>query len=77
MVSKTNKHAQVAVDCFLSRFIEALDNGDSASLVGFGRFKMTERKALKDQNPHTGEKVKIKPQKLLFFKCSLMFVIIK
>ncbi len=37
---------------------------DSVALVGFGTFKVTQRKARKGINPGTGEEIKIKAKKV-------------
>jgi DNA-binding protein HU-beta len=58
-VLKTKKDAQTAVDCVLASITKALENGDSVSLIGFGTFKVTERKARKGRNPQTGEEISI------------------
>ena len=58
-VVKTKKDAQEAVDCVLSSITKALGKGDSVSLIGFGTFKVAERKARKGRNPQTGEEIYI------------------
>jgi DNA-binding protein HU-beta len=58
-VVSTSKEAQAAVDCVLSSITKALSQGDSVSLVGFGTFKVAERKARKGRNPRTGEEIHI------------------
>jgi len=66
-VLKTKKDAQSVVDCVLSSITKALENGDSVSLVGFGTFKVTERKARKGRNPQTGEEIDIAASKVSKF----------
>jgi DNA-binding protein HU-beta len=61
---KTKKDAQAAVDVVLSSITEALGKGDAVSLVGFGTFKVTERKARKGRNPQTGEEIYIAASKV-------------
>jgi len=63
-VVKTKKDAQAVVDCFLSSITKALENGDSVSLVGFGTFKVAERKARKGRNPQTGAEIDIAASKV-------------
>lgn len=53
------KDAQVAVDCVLSTITDALKNGDTVSIIGFGTFKVVKRDARKGRNPQTGEEMKI------------------
>ena len=62
-VVSTKKEAQEAVDCVLSSITKALKKGDTATLVGFGTFKVTQRKARKGRNPQTGEEIDIKASK--------------
>ena len=63
-VLKTKKDAQAAVDCVLSTITEALEKGESVSLVGFGTFKVAERKARKGRNPQSGEEINIAASKV-------------
>jgi len=63
-VVKTKKDAQAVVDLVLSSITKALENGDSVSLVGFGTFKVAERKARKGRNPQTGEEIDIAASKV-------------
>jgi DNA-binding protein HU-beta len=63
-VVKTKKDAQEAVDCVLSSITKALGKGDSVSLIGFGTFKVAERKARKGRNPQTGEEIDIAASKV-------------
>ena len=67
-VVKTKKDAQAALDAVLSSIAEALKKGDTVSLVGFGTFKVTERKARKGRNPQTGATIKIKASSTVRFK---------
>jgi DNA-binding protein HU-beta len=60
----TKKEAKAAVDCILSSITKALKKNDTVSLVGFGTFRVTKRKARKGRNPRTGEEIKIKAKKV-------------
>ena len=62
-VVSTKKEAQEAVDCVFSSITRALQKGDTVTLVGFGSFKVVERKARKGRNPQTGEEIDIKASK--------------
>ena len=62
-VVSTKKEAQEAVDCVISSITNSLKKGDTVTLVGFGTFKVIERKARKGRNPQTGEEIKIKASK--------------
>jgi len=63
-VLKTKADAQAAVDCVISSITEALGKGDPVSVVGFGTFKVAERKARKGRNPQTGEEIDIAASKV-------------
>ncbi len=63
-VLKTKKDAQAAVDCVISSITKALENGDSVSLIGFGTFKVADRKARQGRNPQTGEEIYIAASKV-------------
>jgi nucleoid DNA-binding protein len=66
-VVSTKKEAQEAVDCVFSSITRALKKGDTVTLVGFGTFKVTKRKARKGRNPQTGEEIDIKASKAAKF----------
>ena len=69
-VVSTKKEAQEAVDCVFSSIAGALKKGDTVTLVGFGSFKVAERKARKGRNPQTGEEIIITGRRVLTFKPS-------
>jgi DNA-binding protein HU-beta len=58
-VMSSKKDAQKAVDSVLSAITSAMKKGEAVTLVGFGTFKVTERKARMGRNPQTGEEMKI------------------
>ena len=62
-VVSSKKEAQEAVDCVFSSITKAMKTGDTVTLVGFGTFKVVERKARKGRNPQTGEEIDIKASK--------------
>ena len=66
-VVSTKKEAQEAVDCVFASITKTLRTGDSATLIGFGTFKVAERKARKGRNPQTGEEIDIKASKAAKF----------
>lgn len=59
----TKKEAQEAVDCVFSSITNAIKTGDTVTLIGFGTFKVVNRKARKGRNPQTGEQIDIKASK--------------
>ena len=63
-VVESKKMAQEAVDTVLSSITKALKKKDAVTLVGFGTFKVSKRKARKGRNPQTGESIKISARKV-------------
>jgi len=63
----TKKEAQAAVDCVFSTITKSLKKKDAVTLIGFGTFKVAQRKARKGRNPQTGEEIKIKAKKIAKF----------
>lgn len=52
-----------ALDTLTTTIAKALKKGDKVTLVGFGTFTVTKRKARKGRNPRTGEAIKIAASK--------------
>lgn len=48
----------------ISSITSALKKGQKVTLVGFGTFKVSKRKARKGRNPRTGETITIKAAKV-------------
>ncbi len=59
----TKTQAAKAVNAFIDAVKDALKKGDKVILVGFGTFKVVERKARKGRNPKTGKEITIKAKK--------------
>ena len=59
-ITGTKKDAQAAVDCIFNTITKALKKKDTVTLIGFGTFKVSKRKARTGRNPQTGEVIKIK-----------------
>jgi|TARA_B100001113_G_scaffold66768_1_gene51402 DNA-binding protein HU-beta len=57
-----------AVDSVLANVGNALGNGDSVSLVGFGTFSVRHRAARQGRNPQTGQPMHIAASKVPGFK---------
>jgi nucleoid DNA-binding protein len=72
-VVNTKKEAQAAIDCVFSSITKALKKNDPVTIVGFGTFKVSKRKARKGRNPKTGEEIKIKASKAPKFVASKAF----
>ncbi len=55
----TKADAAKALDAVTGAIVNAVANGDSVSLIGFGTFKASARAAREGKNPKTGEKLSI------------------
>jgi DNA-binding protein HU-beta len=64
----TKNAAAEAVDSFLDGIVSSIKRGQRVTLVGFGTFGITKRKARTGRNPQTGETIKIKAKKAVKFK---------
>jgi DNA-binding protein HU-beta len=62
------KEANAAVDAFAAAICEALSNGDSVGLIGFGTFEAKNRPARTGRNPQTGEPLEIPAKTVPVFK---------
>jgi DNA-binding protein HU-beta len=56
-ISKTA--AGKAIDTFIKSVTKTLKKGEKVTLVGFGTFSVSKRKARKGRNPQTGTEIKI------------------
>jgi DNA-binding protein HU-beta len=55
----TKTIAAAAVDSLIDSITRSLKKGDAVSFVGFGTFKVSNRKARTARNPQTGDAIKI------------------
>jgi DNA-binding protein HU-beta len=55
----TKSGALKALDALIDTITKALKKGEKVSLVGFGSFAVSRRKARAGRNPQTGEPLKI------------------
>ena len=65
-LSRTN--AEFVVNETFKAMTEALARGEGVEIRGFGSFSIREYDSYEGRNPKTGEKIKVKPKKLPFFK---------
>ncbi len=71
LAKRMNIHRQLSefiVNSIFDDMTEALVKGEGIEIRGFGSFSIREYKAYTGRNPKTGEKIKVKPKKLPFFK---------
>ena len=64
----SQKQAGAALDAAMSSITEALKDGNTVSLLGFGSFEVRTRAAREGRNPATGEKVMIPAAKVPGFR---------
>jgi DNA-binding protein HU-beta len=63
----TKAQAAKALNATISAIEKALKSGQKVTFVGFGTFKVAERKARNGRNPKTGEVIKIPKKKVAKF----------
>ena len=64
-ISKTS--AAAAIDTIVDAVTVALKKGDRVTLVGFGTFSVSHRKARNGRNPQTGKVLKIAARRVAKF----------
>lgn len=64
----SKSEAGKALDAFTENITGALKKGDKVTLVGFGTFSTSERKARKGRNPQTGAEIDIAAKTVAKFK---------
>jgi integration host factor subunit beta len=62
------REASSATNTILEAMADALANGESIEIRGFGSFVVKEYGSYYGRNPKTGEKIMVSPKKLPFFK---------
>lgn len=62
------REAGSITNALIDTMSEALAKGDSIEIRGFGSFVVKEYGSYTGRNPKTGEKIKVSPKKLPFFK---------
>ena len=64
----TKKASREAVDAIASVITDTLARGEKVTLVGFGTFKVIQRKARTGRNPQTGQSIQIPAKKVARFR---------
>lgn len=62
------REAASITNTIIDTMTEALAGGDSIEIRGFGSFVVKEYGSYTGRNPKTGEKIKVAPKRLPFFK---------
>lgn len=75
MIEKMAKDAKIskraagdALNSFITNVTRTLKKNDKVTLVGFGTYSISKRKARMGRNPQTGAAIKIKAKKVAKFK---------
>jgi len=75
LIEKVAKDAKVtkaaagkSIDAIIDGISKALKKGDRVSLIGFGTFSISKRKARTGRNPQTGKPINIPARKVARFK---------
>jgi DNA-binding protein HU-beta len=63
----SKSHSATAIDTMIDGVTAALKKGDRVTLVGFGTFSVSQRKARNGRNPQTGSVIKIAARKVAKF----------
>lgn len=64
----TKVQAREALEAMLTTTVQTLGRGEDVTLVGFGSFKVVERKVRMGMNPQTKQKIEIPATKVVRFK---------
>ena len=64
----TKGQAGATLDSFVEAVTKTLKGGGKVTLVGFGTFSRSKRKARKGRNPQTGAEINIKARNVAKFK---------
>jgi nucleoid DNA-binding protein len=72
-VSLSKADAGSALNAIVENIVKALKKGDKITLVGFGSFSVSKRKARTGRNPQTGATIKIAARKVPKFSAGKGF----
>lgn len=66
----TQKDAAKYVDAVFATIKDAMADGESVNIAGFGKFEVVEKAECQRRNPQTGEKIMVKAYKAPKFKAA-------
>ena len=69
-VGLNKREAKDFVELFFERIRQALENGSSVKLSGFGSFTLRDKTSRPGRNPKTGEEVAISARRVVTFRSS-------
>ncbi len=67
-INVPHREAAAITNTVIDTMTEALSNGESIEIRGFGSFVIKQYNSYEGRNPKTGKKIQVKPKKLPFFK---------
>ena len=67
-INVPHREAAAITNTVIDTMTEALANGESIEIRGFGSFVIKEYESYEGRNPKTGKKIQVQPKKLPFFK---------
>jgi integration host factor subunit alpha len=69
-VGLNKREAKDMVEAFFEEVRNALENGDSVKLSGFGNFELRKKSERPGRNPKTGEEIPISARRVVTFHAS-------
>lgn len=72
-VGLPKQDAEELVEMILDTIKQALRDGATVKLSGFGNFVVRSKNARKGRNPKTGQEIEITPRKVVSFRPSMIF----
>jgi DNA-binding protein HU-beta len=66
----TKKDASLYVENLIDIMFDALASGEDVELYGFGKFKLSTRKAYTARNPQTGDPIEVPEKQVVTFKAA-------
>ena len=64
----TRRECREAIDAIMSAIADSLASGEKVTLVGFGSFKVRQRKARRARNPQTGSQISVLAKRVPKFR---------
>jgi len=72
-VGLPKQDAEEMVEMILDTVKQALKQGETVKLSGFGNFVVRSKNSRKGRNPKTGQEIEITPRKVVSFRPSMIF----
>jgi integration host factor subunit alpha len=66
----TKNKSNEIVETLIEIIKRSLESGEDVLISGFGKLCVNEKNERKGRNPATGEKMMLKPRRVVTFKCS-------